>query len=387
MLLQSFLRVYFLQLRTEGVGKYILTVLDSVVLQILPRLVSQIGIITSFLQSLLILRPRQIISLLHRRGYKRVNLWCNGAIFAVIIGKIITLYLILGKCSSIVLSLLLCSSLFSLRSRKLLHRLVEILGSRSYSASADRSCSLLLLTCSLFLCSLHARAHIASLSLLHRVHLVVAHVHQLPVFHIVCTRSSSRTRLLRSLRLLPLLPILSCHLLCPLRSSHWLLLRYWLLLRLRIYSMESKPLRKLLIGITGNSTISMKRIIELLSVMIALLARRIYELSEMFSSSRYCAISFQGVIKLVKFISSHILYINVYKPSFFVFLYPFFDLPVDFGLFLAFLAAFCEAAAWLVTDAPFLLMVVVTSAPVFGLMVFVLVEVEVSPCGSLPYSR
>jgi hypothetical protein len=84
--------------------------------------------------------------------------------------------------------------------------------------------------------------------------------------------------------------------------------------------MESKPLRKLLIGITGNSTISMKRIIELLSVMIALLARRIHELSEMLSRSCNCAISFQGVVKLVKFISSHILYINVYNPSFFVFL-------------------------------------------------------------------
>ena len=84
--------------------------------------------------------------------------------------------------------------------------------------------------------------------------------------------------------------------------------------------MKSESLRKLLIRFTGNSTICVKRIIELLSVMIALLARRIHELSEMFSSSRYCAIGFQGVIKLVKFISSHILYINVYNPSFFVFL-------------------------------------------------------------------
>ena len=207
-LLQSLLRVYFLQLGTEGVGKYILAVLDPVVLQILPRLVSQIGIITSFLQSLLILRPRKIISLLHRSGNKRINLRRNGAIFAVIIGKIITLHLILGECSCIVLSLLLGSSLFSLRSRKLLHRFVEVLGSRGDSASADRGSSLLLLTCRLLLCSLHACARITSLSLLHRVHLVVAHVHQPPVLHVVCTRSSSRSRLLSLL--LPWLPILSC---------------------------------------------------------------------------------------------------------------------------------------------------------------------------------
>ena len=319
MLLQSFLRVYFLQLRTEGVGKYILTVLDPVVLQILPRLVSQIGIITSFLQILLILRPRQIISLLHRRGYKRVNLWCNGAIFAVILVKIIALNLILGECSSIVLSLLLGSSLFSLRSRKLLHSFVEVLGSRGYSASADRGSPLLFLTCRLFLCSLYACARITSLSLLHWVHLVVAHVHQLPVLHVVRTRSSSRSRLLSLL--LPWLLILSCDFLRSLLHSLLLdRLNWLLLLRLRIYCMQSKPLRKLLIRITGNSTIGVKRIIELLSVMIALLARRIHELSEMFSRSRYCAIGFQGVIKLVKFISSHILYINVYNPSFFVFL-------------------------------------------------------------------
>ena len=322
MLLQSLLRVYFLQLGTEGVGKYILSVLDPVVLQVLPRLVSQIGIITSFLQILLILRPRQIVCLLHRRGNKRINLRCNGAIFAVIHHKVIALNLILSKIPCIVLSLLLGSSPASLRSRKLLHRFVEVLGSRGDSASADRCSSLLLLTCRLLLCSLHSRAHIASLSLLRRIHLVVTHVHQLPVLHIICTRSSSRTRLLRSLRLLPLLLILRCYSLCPLRSSHWLLLRYWLrfLLRLRIYSMKSQSLSKLLIRITGNSTICVKRIIELLSVLIALLARRIHELSEMFSSSRYCAIGFQGVIKLVKFISSHILYINVYNPSFFVFL-------------------------------------------------------------------
>ena len=195
-----------------------------------------------------------------------------------------------------------------------------------YSASAYRGSSLLLLTCRLFLCSLHSRAHIASLSLLNRVHLVVAHVHQLPVLHVVCTRSSSRTSLLlilskrfcllifRLFQRLCLL-ILRRNFLRSLLHSKRLLL-----LRLRIYCVKSESLRKLLIRFTGNSTVCVKRIIELLSVMIALLARRIYELPEMFSSSRYCAIGFQGVIKLVKFISSHILYINVYNPSFFVFL-------------------------------------------------------------------
>ena len=97
-------------------------------------------------------------------------------------------------------SLLLGSSLFSLRRATLLHRLVEILGSRGYSASADRGSSLLLLTCRLLLCSLHACARITSLSLLHRGHLVVAHVHQLPVLHVVCTRSGSRSRLLQLFR-------------------------------------------------------------------------------------------------------------------------------------------------------------------------------------------
>ena len=187
-----------------------------------------------------------------------------------------------------------------------------------YSASADRGSSLLLLTCSLFLCSLHPCSRITGLNLLHRGHLVVTHVHQFPVLHVVCARSSSRTRLLSLL--LSWLLILSRHLLRSL--LHRLLPDRLnsLLLRLRIYCVKSQSLSKLLIRITGNSTIGMKRIIELLSVMIALIAGSIHELSEMFSSSRYCAIGFQGVIKLVKFISSHILYINVYNPSFFVFL-------------------------------------------------------------------
>ena len=318
MALHSLLRVNLVDFAAEIVHQNVLAVhlllslgiTESLFLYRLKRIDAAL-----LVKVLLILLTCQFLCLVHGRIYKLEQIITQNTFgLSVISYELIALNLILGKIPSIVLSLLLGSSPASFRSRKLLHRLVEVIGSRSYSASADRGSSLLLLTCSLFLCSLHSRAHVASLSLLHRVHLVVAHVHQLPVLHIVCTRSSSRTRLLRSLRLLPLLLILSCHLLCPLRSSHWLLLR------LRIYSMESKPLRKLLIGITGNSTISVKRIIELLSVMITLLARRIHELSEMFSSSRYCAICFQGVIKLVKFISSHILFINVYNPSFFVFL-------------------------------------------------------------------
>ena len=269
---------------------------------------------------LLILLTCQFLCLVHGRIYQFEQIITQNTFgLAVISYELVALNLILGECSSIVLSLLLGSSLFSLRSRKLLHRLVEVLGSRGYSASADRGSPLLFLTCRLFLCSLHACARITSLSLLHWVHLVVAHVHQLPVLHVVRTRSSSRSRLLHFL--LSWLLILSCDFLRSLLHSLLLdRLNWLLLLRLRIYCMQSKPLRKLLIRITGNSTIGVKRIIELLSVMVALLAGRIHELSEMFSRSRYCAICFQGVIKLVKFISSHILYINVYNPSFFVFL-------------------------------------------------------------------
>ena len=324
MSLHSLLRINLIDFTAEIVHQNVLTVYlllslsitESLFLYRLRRIDA-----AHLVKVLLILLTCQFLCLVHGRINQTEQIITQNTFgLSVIPYKLVTLNLILGKIPSIVLSLLLGSSPASFWSRKLLHRLVEVLGSRGYSASADRGSSLLFLTCRLFLCSLHARAHIASLSLLHRVHLVVAHVHQLPVLHIVCTRSCCHTRLLRSLRLLPMMLILSCHILCPLRSSHWLLLRYWLLLRLRIYCVKSESLRKLLIRFTGNSTVCVKRIIELLSVMIALLARRIHELSEMFSSSRYCAIGFQGVIKLVKFISSHILYINVYNPSFFVFL-------------------------------------------------------------------
>ena len=234
---------------------------------------------------LLILLTCQLLRLIHGRINQTEQIVCQNTLgLSVISYELISLNLILSESSCIVLSLLLGSSLFSFRSRKLLHRFVEVLGSRSDSASVDRGSPLLLLTCRLFLCSLHACARITSLSLLHWVHLVVAHVHQFPVLHVVCARSSSRTRLLSLL--LSWLLILSRHFL---RSFlHRLLLdrlNRLLLLRLRIYCMKSESLRKLLIRFTGNSTIGVKRIIELLSVMIALLARRIHELSEMFSSS------------------------------------------------------------------------------------------------------
>ena len=146
---------------------------------------------------LLILLTCQLLRLIHGRINKVEQIIAQNPFgLAVIPYELVTLNLILGECSSIVLSLLLGSSPASFWSRKLLHRLVEVLGSRGYSASADRGCSLPFLTFSLFLCSLHTCARIASLSLLHRVHLVVAHVHQPPVLHVVRTRSSSRSRLL-----------------------------------------------------------------------------------------------------------------------------------------------------------------------------------------------
>ena len=97
---------------------------------------------------LLILLTCQLLRLVHRRIYKFEQIITQNTFgLSVISYELVTLNLILSKSSCIVLSLLLGSSLFSFRSRKLLHRFVEILGSRSYSASADRGCSLLLLTC------------------------------------------------------------------------------------------------------------------------------------------------------------------------------------------------------------------------------------------------
>ena len=146
---------------------------------------------------LLILLTCQLLRLIHGRIYQTEKIITqNASGLPVISCEPAALNLIPGKCPCIVLSLLSGSGLSGLWSRKLLHRLAEVPGSRGYPASADRGSSLLLLTCSLFLCSLHTCARIAGLSLLHRVHLAVAHVHQPPVLHVVRTGSSSRSRLL-----------------------------------------------------------------------------------------------------------------------------------------------------------------------------------------------
>ena len=211
MALHTLLRINLVDFAAEIVHQNVLTVYLLLSLSITESLfLYRLRSIDAahLVKVLLILLTCQFLCLVHGRINQTEQIITQNTFgLSVIPYKLVTLHLILGKCSCIVLSLLLRSSPASFWSRKLLHRLVEVLGSRGYSASADRGSSLLLLTCRLFLCSLHARAHIASLILLHRVHLVVAHVHQLPVLHIVCTRSCCHTRLLRSLGLLPLLLI------------------------------------------------------------------------------------------------------------------------------------------------------------------------------------
>ena len=200
MALHSLLRINLADFLAEIVHQNVLTVhlflrlgiTESLFLYRLRRIDA-----AHLVKVLLILLTCQLLRLIHGRINQAEKIITQNTFgLSVISYELVALNLILGKCSSIVLSLLLGSSLSSLWSRKLLHCLIEVLGSRGYSASADRGSSLLFLTCSLFLCSLHACARITSLSLLHRIHLVVTHVHQLPVLHVVRTRSSSRSRLL-----------------------------------------------------------------------------------------------------------------------------------------------------------------------------------------------
>ncbi len=98
------------------------------------------------------------------------------------------------------------------------------------------------------------------------------------------------------------------HLSRSLRLAH-LLLRLLLL----FCCMKPQSLSKLLIRAAANSSVGMKGIIQLLSVLIPLLARRIHVFLEVLPRSRYCAVCFQRIVKLVEFISTHIyLCINLY---------------------------------------------------------------------------
>ena len=151
MALHSLLRINLVDFAAEIVHQNVLTVhlflslsiTESLFLYRLRRIDAAL-----LVKVLLILLTCQFLCLVHGRINQIEQIITQNTFgLAVIPYELVALNLILGECSSIVLSLLLGSSLFSLRSGKLLHRFVEVLGSRSYSASADRGCSLLLLTC------------------------------------------------------------------------------------------------------------------------------------------------------------------------------------------------------------------------------------------------
>ena len=163
--LHSLLRINLIDFTAEIVHQNVLTVYlllslsitESLFLYRLRRIDA-----AHLVKVLLILLTCQFLCLVHGRINQTEQIITQNTFgLSVIPYKLVTLHLILGKCSCIVLALLLRCSPASFWSRKLLHRLVEVLGSRVYSASADRCSSLLFLTCRLFLCSLHASTHIA----------------------------------------------------------------------------------------------------------------------------------------------------------------------------------------------------------------------------------
>ena len=142
MALHSLLRVNLVDFAAEIVHQNVLSVYLFLRLSITESLfLYRLRCIDAahLVKVLLILLTCQLLRLIHGRINQTEKIITQNTFgLSVISYELVALNLILGKIPSIVLSLLLGSSPASFRSRKLLHRLVEVLGSRGYSASADR---------------------------------------------------------------------------------------------------------------------------------------------------------------------------------------------------------------------------------------------------------
>ena len=145
---------------------------------------------------------------------------------------------------------------------------------------------------SLFPCSPHTTTNRLCLRTLHRCHLTSRFSEQVPLLYII----RCALRLLRlSLSLLRcFLRNSSLHLHRRHRLS-WSIARLWLL-GSRSYGMKPKFLRKLFIGRTLYSSISVKGFIQLLSIEITLLALGVHEFFKVLPCAAYCTISLQGII-------------------------------------------------------------------------------------------